>query len=273
MLIFSWLGGKRRTVSKYSQWYYKNGYDVIQICTEKIETLASREPYSTRFKQVLAIAEQIHLENMNDNNKNNKSNKKEDQSKEEKQEDDQLPELIFHSFSNGGLRYYIEFIRILQDEFLYFKWRKKLRGSIIDSAPSHINPSSISKAFTGNYPAGITRTIVRGVVYTIGTGLSFYSWMNGESSNTSFGMDWLIDGNKSWHHSVPIFYIYSTSDDIAESWYIDEVIETQRSQGRKVKVLKFDETKHVQHMTSKPEYFQQIESFIEEVAESEQNLN
>ena len=141
-----------------------------------------------------------------------------------------------------------------------FRERLQLGAEIFDSAPATID----LETFYNGVQAALPNVVLRLILFCFSAVLfgawKWYAWITGRPQ-------W---AKEFWYHwetttSCPLQgYVYSTADKTTKSWAIDELIETKRRKGVTVKVRRFEDSRHVQHMIQhKSEYYGLIDEILD----------
>ena len=240
VILLGWFGSQLRHVQKYSQVYEKRGCATI---TGSLETRALMVMDSKKIDQfAIALAkEAAKLLRIGHEN----------------------TPLVCHAFSNGGAIPLQRMEQIMDgkirngtddEDWKLLRERLQLGAEIFDSAPAFPDMETFKGAVTAGLP---NSPILAFLLFWLA---SLYFQVNNILGKLLQGQqDWGEAYWKHWENGAPPApiqaYVYSTADTITKSWKIDELVQTRLDKGVQVKVKRFDDSLHVQHMMKhKAEY-------------------
>lgn len=231
VLLFGWFGSKLRHVRKYAEIYDRRG------CATITGSLDSRSLMVVDLVKIDEFALMMGKE-----------------AAKLLRTGDNIP-LICHAFSNGGgipLQRMEQLIdektrdgtHNVAEDWILIRERLKLGAEIFDSAPAFPDMETFRGAVNAGLP-GIMGTILFYSVALYFHAMNVLRYVNGDPH-------W---GDAYWKHweSCPAHapvqaYVYSTADTITKSSKLDELVKTRVESGVQVKVKRFDDSLHVQHM-------------------------
>lgn len=234
VLLLGWFGSKLRHVQKYAEIWEERG------CATVTGSLDSR---SLMVVDVEKIDEFVILMGK-------------EAAKLLRASGDKVP-LICHAFSNGGGIPLQRLEQVMEEksrkgndndddvrEWKLIRERLQLGAEIFDSAPAYPDMETFKGAITAGLP-GFTGLLVFYVVVLYYQTLNLIRTIQGSQA-------W---GDVYWKHweCSPAYapmqaYIYSTADTITKSGKLDELVRTRAENGVQVKVKRFEDCLHVQHM-------------------------
>jgi hypothetical protein len=142
IIVFGWLGAKRKNIEKYSKLYVNQGFDTLDYLTPATVTWFPKQiPKLTQ-----RISNEIieHYQKLTE--KNNTDNRK----------------IVFHTLSLNGFFTYLMLLRHLQtnegessSKFLL----SSINGCIIDSAPAYLTPELAAKGFVGLISSRLSKKV------------------------------------------------------------------------------------------------------------------
>lgn len=241
VLLMGWYGSKLRHVRKYSEIYDQRGCATITGCLDDRSVTLLDVVKIDEFSSLMAQEAAKLLRT-----------------------GDKVP-LICHAFSNGGG---IPLQRLQQlmaeklnngtgddnnlDDWNLIRDRMQLGAEIFDSAPAFPDMETFKGAITTGIPG-----IVGILLYYVVAVLYYQTTVRLQQLQ---GIEpWVEAYWKHWE-TCPIYspiqaYIYSTADTITKYSQLDELTKTRAERGVRVKVMRFEDSQHVQHMIKHKEKY------------------
>lgn len=229
ILLFGWFGSTHKNLSKYSQFYKKLGFTVVQFTPSNFD-ITNTKHYTLKMKDIVDLLE-----------KDFKISEK-------------TPHIYLHVFSNHGLKNYISLLDIMEEkEYEYLK--TMIKGVIKDSCPVNITAKASATAVTAHYKNPIFLWVGYGIFYAIFWIFLTIRGFFTHPINDSIG---LFKLKKKVDH--PSLYIYSVQDSITDHKFLEDFIEEKKGEVHK---KKFSNSKHVSHYQVFPEeYEKEIQQFL-----------
>jgi len=222
---------RAKYASKYSAIYQDMGYDVIQLASMSSESIRTAGGgYRERVKTALNLAEDLL--------KNGREKK-----------------VIFHIFSNGGLKHYLEFINLVEGDQNYFHWKDRVKAVVLDSAPVKFSPQSAAEALTSHL-SGLTKFWQYSFIYFSTSFIPIYTRIFGIDRHKNFRID-LLQRPGTWCvNNVTYLYLYSVTDRVSDYQFIEAYMQQQSKNGAKVMHDRFESSAHVAHLVKYRERYQ-----------------
>ncbi|KAI6184977.1 hypothetical protein M3Y97_00654800 [Aphelenchoides bicaudatus] len=239
VILFGWAGCKDRYLSKYSNYYQKEGYAVARF-TAPIMKIRS---FSSYRKFALEIYEKI-LENQSDNKP-----------------------IYFHVFSMNGCSLFTALWDLLDNVPDGAEIKSRVKGLIFDSSPANVLPwqaaNAISTAMTSK-SSNIAREAYRFVLTGIFSVHRAIIWLQSNFNSQAhenhfayFRLQRFEDLPKNQ------LYLYSDVDDICVRESIEEFQQVQRERQVKIWNICWHDSEHCQHYRKyEKEYIQHCLDFV-----------
>jgi hypothetical protein len=156
IVIFGWLGAKKRNMMKYTNLYLKHGFDCLDFLTPATMTFFPKQ--IPQMMNILCCELMDHYRRLR-REKILQSGDEEEKEKEKK--------IVFHLLSLNGFYTYLMLIHHLQTRYLgsnnnnnnnnnnknnknnFEQFFSNISGCIIDSAPAYLTPQLAAKGFVG----------------------------------------------------------------------------------------------------------------------------
>jgi hypothetical protein len=226
ILLFEWLGAKKKHVLKYSEYYFTKGYDSMLIRIQPVPLLWP--------VKVQAVVDEIF----------------------DTLDKDTMRErpVIVHTFSVGGY-FYGELLVRMQQTGIMQKYRDRVLGQIFDSPVDFAGiPNGFSKAVSKN-PA--VRAGLKHSLRLYLSTFSEYTMKHYLRSSKAFYDNPL---------NIPSLFLYSLADPIADPVTIDKCIKGFEDKGLLTLKKCWNDSTHCSHMYRYPsEYQNAIGKFLDEV--------
>lgn len=252
VVLLGWFGSKLRHVRKYSALYDQRGCATITGSLDDRSLMFVDLVKIDEFAVEMAKEAAKLLRAAGDNNK--------------------VP-LICHAFSNGGgiplqrmeqlmdekIRNGTDNDDVDVEDWKLIRDRLHLGAEIFDSAPAFPDMETYKGAVNAAVP-GIVGSVLFCLVAVYYQTMNVVLQLQGKQN-------W---GDSYWKHweSCPAYapvqaYVYSTADSITKSCKLDELVKNRVESGVQVKVKRFDDSLHVQHMMKhKAEYCGLIDEIL-----------
>lgn len=168
--------------------------------------------------------------------------------------------IVIHIFSNGGLCYYNELLKMMENKFSFLK--NMIRGVVLDSTPAKFSFSSVAIASSLHYKQAWKRQVMYLIAYV--TILWLYFWKNVVRISPKihdFGIEKMIE--RDIHYKIPLLFLYSEGDVISDYRFIEKMIRQLEANGANVHSVRFGTSAHVSHFVKyKERYILELGAFL-----------
>eukprot|EP00276_Gloeochaete_wittrockiana_P003031 CAMPEP_0184658928 /NCGR_PEP_ID=MMETSP0308-20130426/27368_1 /TAXON_ID=38269 /ORGANISM="Gloeochaete witrockiana, Strain SAG 46.84" /LENGTH=292 /DNA_ID=CAMNT_0027098295 /DNA_START=171 /DNA_END=1049 /DNA_ORIENTATION=+ len=230
VVLLGWYACHPKVLAKYSDWYNEQGFKTVSVIAPRHYTLWP----GVALNRILAkrVLQTLKAVGVGDNGG---------------------VSVVIHSFSNGGCFVLEQMIEYVQPSQLFGSLKSSIIGLIFDSCPVALTMESAYAAMTA---------ASNGVIVKAGAAIltGFYGLYY-----VAFDMaEFYFSKMASKPLSAPELYLYSTSDVVADSSFIDRIIEGRRKGGISVDAVRWDDSPHVAHFKRHfKEYTQEVLSFLQ----------
>jgi pimeloyl-ACP methyl ester carboxylesterase len=176
--------------------------------------------------------------------------------------------IIIHSCSNGGMHNTMAFVNAIQnvDEYRYIS--DNVKGIVLDSAPAKQDWTTFSTLARVNFSPILAALLqlVLALFILAGKLMKPIIGQNAVSDFTEWVHGRITRCLASFKH-VPMLFLYSKKDALANYRYVDEMITLLNAHGAKmIRSKRWEDTDHVGHYRQRPEeYKNEIVAFLKHV--------
>mmetsp|Transcript_17318 Transcript_17318/g.40200 ORF Transcript_17318/g.40200 Transcript_17318/m.40200 type:complete len:296 (+) Transcript_17318:36-923(+) len=261
VILLGWYGSKLRHIQKYSKLYEDRDCATITAHLDIPTTMLKLDRRIGKFVDKIVTRAATLLRPHKD-----------------------IP-LVMHAFSNGGSlviqnleqriqreeaeeqqqgrskRSITKNRKLKEEDWELVKSRYCIGASIFDSAPAYVSPKGISNAAKS---AMSNKPVILPLICT--SIMVFYMQMRTLAAlckgKPAFPIEYWNHWTDAPVHSAIQAYVYSTDDDVSDSFKLDDLVEIRRSKESTVITKVFEDSAHVQHLRKYPKEYG---LFIDEV--------